>query len=435
MNILMLAVDTLRADHLSCYGYPHPTSPSIDKIAQEGILCEQLICPGLPTEPSFTTLYTGQHPITHNIVSHGGNATLDRKIPVLPELLLNAGYTTCAVDNLVSNKAWFGRGYEFYIDPSMKRGARLMVTAEELNHRAISWLKAYGSEKFFLFIHYWDPHTPYLPPPLYRDMFYQGNRTDPANKSLEPLWKHVLGEVWKDTWFKWLGGNITDADYVRALYDQAIRYLDDQLAPLLDTLDQLGIADDTLIIIFGDHGESMTEHGILFEHHGLYEPTLHVPLIFRYPKRFQAGHCISQPLQHSDIAPTLLDLAGIEIPKQMEGQSLVPLLERKSDHRLHETVVSAESTWQVKWSLRTDRYKFILAREPDWYGNPMRELYDIQSDAHELYNLAETEGAVAAEMECDLENWIAERLKITGKTVDPLIEQGVSLGKRWKNRK
>ena len=434
MNILMLAIDTLRADHLSCYGYRYPTSPTVDQLAQEGILFEKLICPVLPTEPSFTTLYTGQHPITHGIVSHGGSATLDRKIPLLPELLLNAGYTTCAVDNLASNKAWFARGYEFYIDPSMKRAMRLMVTAEEINHRAISWLKAYGNEKFFLFLHYWDPHTPYLPPPNYRELFYHGNRSDPANKSLEPLWRHVLGDVWKDTWFKWLGGPITDADYVRALYDQSIRYLDDQIKVLLGALNEIGVADDTLIVLLGDHGESMTEHGIMFEHHGLYEPTLHVPLILHYPQRLKGGRRIPQAIQHSDLAPTILDLAGIQKPESMEGKSFTSVLEGESQPQLHEKVISAESTWQVKWCLRTEHYKFILAREPDWYGTPMRELYDLQADAGELNNLIDSERGVAAEMEAELEGWIADRLKAAGRTIDPLIEQGVSLGKRWKNR-
>src|SRR5690349_10860080 len=121
-NILLIAADTLRADHLGCYGYIHNTSPQLDALAAAGVLGERLFCPGIPTHPSFTTLYTGQHPITHGIVSHGGKAQLARDTAVLPELLLQEGYTTCAVDNLWRARSWFGRGYEFYLDPSVRRG-------------------------------------------------------------------------------------------------------------------------------------------------------------------------------------------------------------------------------------------------------------------------------------------------------------------------
>ncbi len=153
LNILLIVVDALRADHLSCYGYPHSTSPNLDCLAREGIVGEQLFCPGIPTQPSFTTLYTGQHPITHGIVAHSGQAQLAREAPFLPELLLQAGYTTCAVDNLWQARASFTRGYEFYIDPSRRSPLPIGVTCEKLNTRAISWLRTHAREPFFLMIH------------------------------------------------------------------------------------------------------------------------------------------------------------------------------------------------------------------------------------------------------------------------------------------
>ena len=186
-NILLIVIDTLRADHLGCYGYPKPTSPMIDRVATEGVLFEQCFCPGIPTHPSHTTLYTGRHPISHNIVSLGGKVDLSDEIPVLPELLQRIGYTTCAVDNLYDTKRWFARGYEFYINPSARHPANLLVTCEEINARAIPWLKTHADERFFMFIHYWDPHTPYIPPRRYRRLFYNGDPCDPAHRSLEPL--------------------------------------------------------------------------------------------------------------------------------------------------------------------------------------------------------------------------------------------------------
>ncbi len=136
LNVLLIAVDTLRAKQLTSYGYDRPTTPTMDGLASEGVLFEDMVCSGIPTHPSFTTLYTGQHPMTHGIVAHGGDAILDRRAPMLPEILLRAGWTTCAVDNLASARPWFQRGYEFYIDPSRKRPLGLMVTAEEQNARA-----------------------------------------------------------------------------------------------------------------------------------------------------------------------------------------------------------------------------------------------------------------------------------------------------------
>jgi arylsulfatase A-like enzyme len=431
MNFLLISIDTLRVDHLGCYGYSRPTSPTLDRLAASGALCEQFLCPAIPTHPSYTTFYTGQHPITHGVVAHGGNAALAAETPVLPELLVRAGYATCAVDNLARSKPWFSRGYEFYIDPSLRRSHALMVSAEELNHRAIPWLRAHAHDPFFLFIHYWDPHTPYLPPERYRSLFYDGDPCDPRHRSLEPLWSTPLGQVWRDTWFKWLGGRVTDAAYVAALYDGAIRYLDDEIARLLRVLDETGAGDDTLVLLFGDHGESLTEHGIYFDHHGLYDCTLRVPLIARWPGRIPAGRRLPQLVQHTDLAPTLLDAAGLTIPETMEGRSLLPLLTGASSEGHHSRLIAEECTWQAKWALRDDRYKFILARQPDLYGSPARELYDLSADPGEARNLAGERPDLARELEAELEGWIAGRLKASGRTVDPLIEQGITLGRRY----
>jgi arylsulfatase A-like enzyme len=426
-NIVLIGVDTLRADHLSCYGYRHNTSPRIDALAAEGALGEQLFCPGIPTHPSFTTLYTGQHPITHGIVSHGGKAQLARETPMLPELLLQAGYTTCAVDNLWRARSWFGRGYEFYIDPSVRRGLLIDVSCEEINSRAIPWLKSRTEQPFFLFLHYWDPHYPLHPLPQYRDLFYTGNPYDRGNHSLEQWWQHPLGQMAKDTWLRGPGGLITDADYVVAMYDQEIRYLDDHIAALLGTLDELKLADDTLVMLVADHGTSLTEQGIFFEHHGLYDCTIHIPLIARWPGRVPAGTRVPSMLHMSDVAPTILEAAGIEMPEEMEGRSAWRLLTGETREGGHDHVISVECTWQAKWSLRTDRYKLIVARDPGLRGGPPRELYDLVADPGETKNLIEARADVAGRMEDQLEGWIARRLQELGRQADPLIEQGISL--------
>ena len=428
-NIVVLAVDTLRATHLGCYGYHHPTSPRIDAFASEGVLCENFFCAGMPTFPSFTTTYTGQHPIRHGIVAHGGKAQLDREAPFLPQLLLDAGYTTCAVDNLNRSRQWFARGYEYYIDPSLRRTLLIGVTAEELNRRAIPWLRAHAEEPFFLFIHYWDPHWPYSPPPRLQSLFYDGsNPVDPGNHALEEWWRTPLGMMARDTWLRTKDGLITDPAYVSAMYDQEIRHVDEGIAEVLGAIDELGIADRTLTVLLGDHGESLTEHNIYFDHHGLYESTLHVPFIARWPGRLPANVRVPQMFQHFDIAPTILDAAGLPVPSAMDGQSFWPILTGASADAGRDHIYSAECTRQAKWSLRTPEYKLILAREPDPYGNPPRELYDLRSDPEEIINLAEARPGVAAAMEEQLEDWIARRLRELGKTEDPVRATGVSLG-------
>jgi arylsulfatase A-like enzyme len=429
-NVIVLAIDTLRADHLGCYGYPLPTSPNIDAMARQGVLAENLYCAALPTYPSFTTFYTGQHPITHGIVQHGGKAQLSKEAPFVTQSFLEAGYATCAVDNLNRARQWFARGYEYYIDPSLRRTLLLGVTCEELNRRAIPWIREHADEPFFLFIHYWDPHWPYTPPARLRHLFYDGTSpTDPNNHALDEWWKSPLGAMAKDTWLRTADGVVTDPACVSAMYDQQIRHVDEGIGQVLGALDDLGLSDRTLTILFGDHGESLTEHNIFFDHHGLYDCTLHVPLILRWPGHLDAGKRVSPMFQHYDIAPTLLESAGLQRPRGMDGSSFWPIVTGEQVTGGRDRLFSAECTRMAKWSLRTADYKFILAREPDLaYGTPSRELFDLRADPDEKRNLVSVLPDLAASMETELEQWIAQRLRELGKKEDPVRELGLSLG-------
>ncbi len=430
MNILFIDVDTLRADHLGCYGYRKPTSPAIDRLAFEGVLLERCYAPGIPTTPAHATMYTGMHPLSHNIVSHGGAMDLDRRIPVFPEKLQQAGFTTCAVDNLFDMKPWLARGYEFYINPSHRHRMRLLVTCEEINARAIPWLRQHSREPFFLFVHYWEPHTPYLPPKRYRQFYEGGDPFDPANQELEPMKRTPFWDMWGDTWFRKLG-SVTDPEYIVSLYDGEIRHVDDGIATLLAALEETGVADDTLVILTGDHGEVMYQHDIYFDHHGLYEENIRIPLILKWPGRLPAGRRVLEFVQQLDFAPTLLNWAKAETPASMEGRDFGRLAEGTDSTPIWDRVVCCENTWQSKWAVRTESHKLIVAREPDYHGTPMRELYDLRADPGETRNLAELDSGRADELETWLENWIAEGLRKHGRTLDPLRAQPITLGKRW----
>jgi arylsulfatase len=431
MNIVFIVIDTLRASRLGCYGYAKPTSPTLDRLAGEGVRFDRTFAPGIPTTPAHTTMFTGMHPLNHNIVCHGGSVDLDRKIPVLPELLQRAGYTTAAVDNLYNIKPWLARGYEFYINPASRHRLKLLVSCEEINARAIPWLRSHAGEKFFLFLHYWEPHTPYLPPERYRTFYAAGRDPFSAeHTTFAPIKRQPFWEMFRDVWFNKLGP-VTDAEYIASLYDAEIRHVDDGIAQILDTLDACGLTEETLVVITGDHGESMYQHDIYFDHHGLYEDIIHVPLLMRCPGRIPPGRIAHPMVQHLDIAPTVLEAIDAKTPTTMDGRSLWPLATGVRDDGGWERVFCCESTWQSKWALRTQNKKFILSRQQDFHNMPPRELYDLLADPHETHNRAIEHWEEAAVMEADLEAWIAANLAKTGRTEDPLQVQGITLGKKW----
>ena len=431
MNILVIAIDTLRADHLGCHGYARNTSPNIDRLASEGVQFDTMIAPAVPTHPSFVTYNTGQYPITHGVVAHGGTRGIPRRSPWLPALLQRAGYTTCAIDNLGDWRLGFSHGFEFYIDPMHRQELSINSDNRLINERAIPWLEQHAREKFFLFVHYWDPHTPYLPPRAYRTLFYKGDPCDPNARGLEGMETHPLGRTWRETWFPKLAPNLTDPEYVVAMYDGEIRYCDEGVGALLRKVDELGLRDDTLVVLFSDHGEQMYRHRIFFDHHGLYDGVLHVPLIIRCPGL--ASRRVEHLAAHVDIAPTLLDLAGAEPSPEMEGTSLVPFMRGEDMPPPRDFVVSQECTWQMKWSIRTRTHKLILAREDDFYHSPRRELYDLESDPHELNDIAESSPDRADDLERRLESWIAEGMAKNGLNEDPLSSHGITLGNAWKD--
>ncbi|HEY3319387.1 MAG TPA: sulfatase [Planctomycetota bacterium] len=437
MNVLLIAIDTLRAMNLGCYGYARPTSPNIDRLASQGVLCTRMLAPGIPTHPSFTTLFTGQHPIRHGVVAQGGTQLLSDDTPTLPQLFLEKGYATASFDNLPSGKPYFARGFEMQIDSSKRRGCGLMVTCEEINARLLPFLKSSceSGEPFFAFVHYWDPHTPYWASPRYRSLFYEGDPFDPT-KSLEPLYKHPLGKQWRETWFNRVledtgrdaKAAITDPDYVAALYDQEIRCVDDGVGVALEVLDETKLAENTLVLLLADHGESMTEHGIYFDHHGLYSETLHVPLIARLPSQLPAGRRVDALIQHSDVLPTLCEAAGLKKPENLDGRTAWGLLTgQRADEALATRLVSAECSWQKKWLLRDEHYHFIQALEADWYGNPLRELYDLRNDPRQRRNIAEEQPEIVRELERELAGWISDRLTACGRSVDPIAETKITM--------
>ncbi|HGJ66063.1 TPA: sulfatase, partial [bacterium] len=325
MNIILIALDTLSAKHLGCYGYRRNTSPNIDNFADSATLFENCFASGIPTQPSFTTTFSGREPLDHGIVAHQGTFDVRSDVVFLPEILNENGYKTACISDLTVIKSWFKRGWKEIIPPIETGPYNHVLNADGINKVAIPWLKQ-QNQKFFLFLHYWDVHIPYFAPIEYRNKFYSGNPGDPNLKSMLPFDDNPFSEWWLKArdengsmtgWIDRLAKEagvekITDAEYIVAQYDTEIFYLDEKIKELFDTIQETGLEDNTLIVIMSDHGEEMYEHGIFFDHHGLYDSNLHTPLIVKIPCQTK-GQRIPYHVRHQDIAVTILDFSGIDV--------------------------------------------------------------------------------------------------------------------------
>ncbi|HOM81114.1 MAG: sulfatase-like hydrolase/transferase [Armatimonadetes bacterium] len=426
MNILVIAIDTLRADHLGCYGYPLPTSPHIDRLAREGVVF-QCFSPHIPTHPGYTTLFTGKDVMAHQIVCQGGKVELDPKVRLLAEILRENGYFTAAADNL---GRWFPRGFDLYEgyqwdqDPkgAWRKGEAVNKTAQRILDECVRQPKPW-----FAFLHYWDPHTPYLPPVPFDRMFYHGNERAPENHSMDAVFAF---EPFRYYFMQWMGG-VTDIEFPKRQYDAAIAYADVCLQHLFTQLAALGALEETVVVITADHGEEMDEHEMWFDHHGLYDTNLRVPLIMRCPDRLPRGKYVDGMVTLMDVAPTLLALAGLEeaaAKEGMLGKNLLPLVrdEVAPGQGSTERIFLTENTWMRKRGVRTREWKLIRACEPDIHNRPPIELYHLPTDPGEQYNLAQERPEVVAELSNALDEWIERRKRETGLP-DPIETQGITL--------
>lgn len=435
-NIVVLAIDTLRADHLGCYGYHKPTSPEIDRLADESILFERAFAAGIPTMPAFTTFYTGLHPYRHGVVSHSGSRRLSHRITVLPRLLRERGYVTAACDNLVAQSdgrgSWFSRGYDQYSGFLYKP---FTDQSTQLTNRAISILREHTDAPdpapLFLFMHYWDPHTPYGPRPPYDTLHYQ-----PGSG---PFDMADVRKIHPDYYDAFLGDmklrHPDDYAYVVAQYDGEISQVDVQVGRVVRELKARGAWDNTILLVMADHGECFGEGDLHFDHHGLYDAVTRIALLMHVPG-LDPRRCRAL-VSSEDLMPTLLDLAGdSSTPYPITGTSLRPLLDQQVE-TVRPFVVSSESSRQASLALRTEDWKLILPIVADAAGNPLPNLYgqprdpapllfDLQNDPYEQHNLAAEHPDKLSELCQMLADWRSEMAQVT-REPDPIQAQGLSL--------
>jgi len=419
-NILLIAIDSLRADHMSCYGYHRQTTPHIDRFARSGVLFEQCYSAHIPTTSAYASMLTGRDCFGTQVVALRHQGGLTPKVRTLPEMLRKEGYNTTVV-GFEGNPA--NRGFDRYLDYEGWGNWEMGRSPKAQNLNAVAQPEidrlARSRKPFFLMLRHMDPHSPYLPPEPYERMFYHGNETDPKNRSMdEPL----AFKPFKDYFLSWMPPGISDKEYVIAQYDGALAYMDASIQNILTQLDAMGILDETIVVINGDHGETLDEHECWFDHHGLYEPTLYVPLIIRYPKKVPRDVRLKGYTQHKDLVPTLLQLAGIRTPMKFDGRSLVQRMKGRNASFESEIYIT-ECTWMRKHGWRTPEWKLIVALEPDFHWKPPVELYNLVQDPGELRNVAGRHPDVVEMLRKRMEVFIAKRERETG-LANPMLTQG-----------
>ncbi len=416
-NLLFIAVDSLRRDHMSLYGYHHLTSPHISKWAEGGTVFNNCFSPHVPTTSGYGSMLTGLDCFGMNCVALQHKGPFSKETVTLAEIFNKEGYNTSQVG---FGPAGGGKGFRTNIAYSGWAPGEdgRSHKAENLNEVTLPELKRLAKSKkpFFLLLRHMDPHAPYLPPRPYDRMFYSGDEFDPKNKSMEPVFAF---KPFCDFHASWTPPGVTDKDYVIAQYDGTIGYMDACIQKIFAQLTALGLDEDTLVVLDSDHGETLYDHDCYFDHHGLYDPTLMVPLVFRMPGRVPAGLRLDGNCLLQDIAPTILDILGIKRKVNFNGQSLLPEMKGKRRKPATEFYIT-ECTWMRKHGWRTPEWKLIHAFEPDFHWKPEVELYNLIDDPDENHNLAKKEKKVVALLEERMQAWIAKREKETGRT-NPMV--------------
>ena len=317
-NVIIIAIDTLRANHLGFMGYDRETSPFLDELAEQSIVFENVYTPKALTLPAFASLFTGLHPIHTRVYKNMWPLSEDTHI--LSEDFQAAGYKTVflSASAILQSKYRMNQGFDDYIDcdPHPEEAWSII---EKVHHQTEDL-----SRPLFLGIHFWEPHSPYDPLPEYIEMFADPEYEGPMDGSVEVLDAFTLHQVELKN---------TDIQHAIDRYDGEIRFIDDKLRELFDYFEEKGLIDNSIIIITADHGESLGDNHI-FQHRYDTEVELHIPLIIHFPGDIDAGLRIPHLAEITDILPTVMDILGIPVPDDLDGISMFPLFnDPEKEHR------------------------------------------------------------------------------------------------------
>jgi arylsulfatase A-like enzyme len=426
-NILLITIDTLRADHLSSYGYARQTSPVLDALAAEGVRFEIPIVQWPKTGPSFASMFTSTYPKDNGIVRKIGTRLPDQFLMVA-EALQRQGYSTRAVvaNGAVASEFNFHQGFDAYVESWKLTPPEDGVDptgATMINQLVETVMESQQpGEPFFLWVHYLDPHFPYAAPEPWTDKFANDGLADPEEKVDIDLARprvQMMGIGSEQV----LGGRDELAYYV-ARYDAEISYVDAKIGDLLEFLGRRGLMDNTLTVVTSDHGESLGEHEYYFDHGRFsYQTCLRVPLIFHQPGVIEP-RVDPSPVELLQLAPTLLEAAGIELERGrwMQGLSLWPRLRAIDTPAVGQHYAFSEAGYAVRplWqrAVTDGRYKLIYAQdwgEQRWIAGKRKPfaLFDLQTDPGETENLVGQDSEAEVRLKRVLDQlWSAPPLEV-----------------------
>lgn len=443
MRILYVDIDSLRPDHLGCYGYRRGTSPTIDALAARGTRCTNFYATDAPCLPSRTALFSGRFGIRNGVIGHGGTAA----DPFLQgptrgfrsglgqnawlTAMRRAGYRTATVSTFGERHSafhWYS-GFQDIFNHGTGGGER----AHDVLPYALRWLEQWARhDHWFLHFNLWDPHTPYRTPPEYGDPF--GDDPPPAWLTEEVLHGHRRGfgphSACEPVGF---GGESPSrnlprmVDEIRTLedyrrwingYDTGIRYADDHVGRLLQALADHGVLDETLVIVSADHGENQGELNVYGDHQTADHATCRVPLVVAGPG-IRQGSVDAGLHYHLDLAPTVCALAGAAPAPFWDGLSFAASLQAGEDTGREHLVIS-QGAWSCQRGLRFDRWLLLRTYDPGLKDLPPTLLFDLENDPHETRDLAGAHPEVVARGQALLETWLAEQMAASPHGVDPM---------------
>ncbi len=443
MRIIFFDIDCLRPDHLGCYGYNRPTSPTINEIAKEGTRFDHYYCSSSPCLPSRTAWSSGRFGIRNGVISNVGAGvrfslrTRDYGGPepdneMFMRLLRAHGYDTVAFTNFSDrhNAMWFTYGWTEFHTPNLKSGDE---TAEEVNAHLLPWLKHNAAkENLFLYVNYWDVHRCYKMSPSWAERF----KDIPVEQDFpdeETIQKHqaILGPFTAQGQFEnnispfpLMPGSISsreDFEHLITGYDAAIAYTDHHVSQVLEELDRQGLLDDSAIIISGDHGDAFGEHGIYSDHVCADECIHRIPLIIKIPGIKPVSSPNDALLYNVDFAPTICELLNIHPPEDWDGLSFLNLL-RGKPHTEREYLVWDHGLYTIQRVVRTKSH--LMIRTFDNLGYPFQplELYNMVDDSYQTKNLCNDEPEIVGQCEHYLNEWIYTQRSKPHPIPDPLTE-------------
>jgi len=364
LNVLIITLDTLRADRVGCYGYSKAKTPDLDELAKIGVKFENTACQVPLTLPSHVSLFTGLYPNYHQ-VRDNGSYYLDERFETLAEIFKEREYNTAAFIGAFPVDSRFGldQGFDVYDDKFQEEEKFKTFSserkAEEVFLSFKQWFVKNFNHKFFIWVHYYDPHLPYEPPSPYKEQF-----SDP--------------------------------------YDGEVAYTDVYVGEIIDLLKEKDVFEKTLVVVASDHGEGLGEHREIDHGIFLYDTTIKVPLIFCAPQYLPLDKTVSSQVRLIDIFPTVLDLLKIPVSKEVQGESLIPYVEGREKKDLVSYIETVHPKEMFSWSdlkgIVDGRMKFIDAPKP--------ELYDLKKDPEEQNNLYQKENQIALRMEKVLDELI-----------------------------